>query len=236
MEQFSGLTQEKLGYYIYCLIDPIDHKVLYIGKGKGNRVFQHALHAEKCEDEATEKIARIKEIHERTDGNNNVGYSIIRHGLDNNLAIEIESVLIDILTHQSLNTESILTNIQGAYDQRLRGISTVEEVEAHYAAKDINVNPEDFILLVNIAGSSKSGTSLYEATRGDWIIGKEKQQKITHALAHHNGVVRAVFRPTEWIRLPKENGERQRSKFKGELIVGSPYLNTSVRKYTFFFH
>lgn len=136
MEQFSGLTQEKLGYYIYCLIDPIDHKVFYIGKGKGNRVFQHALHAEKCEDEATEKKARIKEIHERTDGNNNVGYLIIRHGLDNNLAIEIESVLIDFLTHQSLNTESILTNIQGGYDQRLRGISTAEEVEAHYAAKD----------------------------------------------------------------------------------------------------
>jgi hypothetical protein len=38
-------TIEKLGYYVYLLIDPRNDKVFYVGKGKGNRVNQHLLGA-----------------------------------------------------------------------------------------------------------------------------------------------------------------------------------------------
>ena len=43
--QFSQKAQEELKYYVYCLVDPRDRKIFYIGKGIGNRVFAHA-----CED------------------------------------------------------------------------------------------------------------------------------------------------------------------------------------------
>ena len=39
--EFSTLTQEKLGYYIYALTHPLSKKPFYIGKGKGNRIFDH---------------------------------------------------------------------------------------------------------------------------------------------------------------------------------------------------
>ena len=35
-------VKEALGYYVYALVDPRDRKIFYIGKGKGNRIFQHA--------------------------------------------------------------------------------------------------------------------------------------------------------------------------------------------------
>ena len=44
-KEFNAYIQEKLGWYVYCLRDPRDKKIFYIGKGKGNRVFAHANNA-----------------------------------------------------------------------------------------------------------------------------------------------------------------------------------------------
>lgn len=38
---FSQRVIEKLSYYLYFLQDPRDNSVFYVGKGFGNRVFQH---------------------------------------------------------------------------------------------------------------------------------------------------------------------------------------------------
>lgn len=38
---FSHQVIEKLGYYIYLYINPNDHSIFYVGKGKDNRVFTH---------------------------------------------------------------------------------------------------------------------------------------------------------------------------------------------------
>ena len=38
---FDNITISKLGYYVYALINPINNKPFYIGKGKENRVFSH---------------------------------------------------------------------------------------------------------------------------------------------------------------------------------------------------
>ena len=40
--EFKQSVKEALAYYVYALVDPRDHKIFYIGKGKDNRVFQHA--------------------------------------------------------------------------------------------------------------------------------------------------------------------------------------------------
>ena len=52
--QFSQKVQEELKCYVYCLVDPRDRKIFYIGKGVGNRVFAHAYAALESEDMVTD--------------------------------------------------------------------------------------------------------------------------------------------------------------------------------------
>ena len=62
--QRTGFNQsviDKLNYYVYCLVDPRNNRIFYIGKGHGNRVFQHALCAMTSTDE-TLKLQTIREI------------------------------------------------------------------------------------------------------------------------------------------------------------------------------
>ncbi|AHI27618.1 hypothetical protein H845_3717 (plasmid) [Komagataeibacter xylinus E25] len=42
---FSDDVSEQIGYYVYRLVDPRNGETFYVGKGKGNRVFQHAVGA-----------------------------------------------------------------------------------------------------------------------------------------------------------------------------------------------
>ena len=88
-----------LGWYVYRLIDPRNGETFYVGKGRGNRVLQHAVLAEvsaqgEDEEDATDlKLQRIKEI--RTAGLA-VGHVIHRHAIESSkVAYQIEAALID---------------------------------------------------------------------------------------------------------------------------------------------
>ena len=39
--QFNQNVIEELNYYVYCIINPRDNKIFYVGKGKGERVLNH---------------------------------------------------------------------------------------------------------------------------------------------------------------------------------------------------
>lgn len=62
-ESFSSFVQEQIGWYVYVLRDPRDGRVFYVGKGTGNRVFQHAQDAATLHDSAKPKLGRIRAIH-----------------------------------------------------------------------------------------------------------------------------------------------------------------------------
>ncbi len=40
-EVFKTSVIEALQYYVYCLVDPRTNRIFYIGKGSGNRIFNH---------------------------------------------------------------------------------------------------------------------------------------------------------------------------------------------------
>ena len=58
---------EEIGYYVYRLLDPRNGETFYVGKGKGNRVFDHAKIAKAQNVKAakerllTEELAEAKE-------------------------------------------------------------------------------------------------------------------------------------------------------------------------------
>jgi hypothetical protein len=94
-EMFTKFTKEvsdHLENYVYRLIDPRNGETFYVGKGKGNRVFDHV----KCElgsdaDELTDKLLRIREIRKL---GLEIGHVIHRHGMDGPTAEEVEAALM----------------------------------------------------------------------------------------------------------------------------------------------
>lgn len=62
---FTQKVIEELQSYVYALVDPRNDHIFYIGKGKGNRVFQHAENAlQENIDGHNLKLETIRSIHQ----------------------------------------------------------------------------------------------------------------------------------------------------------------------------
>ena len=61
INEFPRSVIEKLGFYVYLLIDPRTDKVFYVGKGTGNRIFAHITSAIASPLE-NDKLAQIRSI------------------------------------------------------------------------------------------------------------------------------------------------------------------------------
>lgn len=102
-KKFTPEVESRLQYYVYALVNPRADPVSYVGKGAGNHVFQHIAEAEnKNACSTSEKLDQNRAIHATLDADGKpleVKHSIIRHGLTEEVAFEIESTLIDFLTY-----------------------------------------------------------------------------------------------------------------------------------------
>lgn len=242
MNKFSDKSIEELGYYVYSLTDPRDGKIFYIGKGCGNRVFQHCEAAIQ-EDEESLKLNLIRDI---IASGEKVEHYILRHKLSEKEAFQIESVLIDFLTYPKFNTERVLTNIVSGHHQWDEGIKTVDEISAIYDCEKIQVSPGDHLLLVSLNRSfddaKASGVyrrvNMYEKTRQYWQIARSRVNKVDYVLGVYKGIVRSVLRVEgcNWSFYDEEKKvhfKRERCCFHGVLVTDSPYLNKDVSDYPF---
>ena len=227
--QFSTPSIEALRYYVYILVDPRDNKIFYIGKGLGNRVFQHLECAIK-EDAVSEKLDIIREI--RSEGLH-VKHFIVRHGLDEDDAFTVESVLIDLLSYSNFSNIKSISNIVSGHHQWDKGIKTVDEIEGLYTCERLEVS--DFVhnvLTININATynikNERHPNIYEATRKSWVLSEQKLNGIEYVLSEYRGVIRAIFKPTKWIK------DGKRFMFEGfevsESEITDIYLNKLVPK------
>lgn len=205
IDKFSEEVISKLGFYVYALIDPREESygVFYIGKGQGNRVFDHARgkrsKQEDSEEEDSEKITIINDIQK---SGQKVKYYILRDGLDEPTAFTVESTLIDLLTYNSFKGQTLghLSNIQSGHHQKVNGIKTVEEVEEFYGAKEVDLSQyikegSNFIAIKLNPDQVKvkDEADLYKRTHFCWKVSKERANNCHYALAVTNGIIREVY-------------------------------------------
>ncbi len=218
IKDFSNAVCERIGFYVYILKDPRNDTIFYVGKGKGNRIFQHVQCALERETE-NDKYNLIREI---LKAGKEVEHFILRHGLEEKLAFEIESTIIDLLGIENL------TNSVKGHDTWERGLKTVDEVFQHYDAKAVTFDEPCIIININrLYTRGISAQKLYDSTRASWIVGT-KRDRAKYAIASYRGLVREVYEIEKW----QPNGDRW--EFIGKVAedrIRDKYLNQSLENY-----
>jgi hypothetical protein len=173
--EFSTEVIAELKYYVYRLIDPRNGETFYVGKGKGNRVFQHmkgALAGDDA-DEVNDKLQTIREIH-------NAGLDVIhvihRHGMDEENAFEVEASLIDAYP--------CVTNIQGGTGSNDFGPMNAKEIIDKYAAEEAVFHHKCLMITINRTASERG---IYSATRYAWKISKTKVKEVGNGNLNYPG-------------------------------------------------
>ncbi len=223
-QEFPVSVIERLGYYVYTLADPTG-KIFYVGKGTGNRVFMHANEALE-NPKPSDKLNKIREI--RAVGGD-VKYEILRHGLSENEAFEVESAIIDFIGLKEL------TNIVAGHNMDRRGRMSIAEIIATHQAEPISISEPAILIIVNrLFERNISSDRLYEITRGNWAVG-ERRNKAKYAFCVYKGIVREVYKINRWFSVPARfpHTKRQiRWRFDGEVSNElQHYVGCSVAAY-----
>lgn len=186
---FSKYVADQLKYYVYRLIDPRNGETFYVGKGAGNRVFEHVRGEPGVgiEDDAlSEKLRRIRQI--RLDGFE-VAHVIQRHGLSEDQALEVEAALIDAYPE--------VTNEVSGHGSDERGLMHANQINERYEAKQVVFYHS--AVLISINRSATESESIYAAVRYAWKIDSKKAARAQLVMAVQQGLIVGVFTASEWL-------------------------------------
>ena len=183
-QEFSAEIIEQLKFYVYRLVDPRNGETFYVGKGVGNRVFQHAQGI-LGSDRFSEKIERIRDIQI---AGLKVIHIIHRHGLDEDTAYEVEAALIDAYPG--------ITNIMEGHGNSEFGVMHASEIIQKYSAEEVLF--QHTALMINVNRTATADT-LYEATRFAWRLSVHKAQKAEVVLSVRHGIIIGVFVAENWL-------------------------------------
>ncbi len=223
---FDNNSIEQLGYYVYALIHPQNNTPFYIGKGIGNRVFNHKKSALKSDDTSL-KLDTIRSI---VNNGLEVQHLILRHGLTEKEAFEVEAALIDFGNYLGHD----LSNLVDGHHAADRGLMTSDEVIRRYNAEPLKVL-EHPVMIININKKYSRGQStdaIYEATKQAWVVGEKRRHTSKYALAEYTGIIIEVFEIQEWYSIFTENNKtKNRWGFNGVMApdeVRNIYINKSI--------
>ena len=160
-QSFTKSTLNRLGHYVYALVDPTDNSIFYVGKASGtDRGYNH-LKASKSEHAKSMRIERIRAM-----GQSPV-VEILRFGLLSAAAAhEVESAVID-----SIGLENLTNAVRGHGAER--GRLSASEAERLLGSRPVDVGrlKESFMLFfINQTFSPTLGEQqLYDSTRQFWF-------------------------------------------------------------------
>ena len=193
----SVLNNGERRFYVYCLTDLKKDKILYIGKGCDNRIFEHEQAARSQDGDidvpARKAIAKCKKL----------GRHIISYHLTEVEALAAESALIHFV--KSVVGKKFKNQSAGC---GAGGISA-EELDSRFKFKPCpldGLNPDGLILAVKIQDAldldtdeesdysfdNQDDANLKSRTLGNWVIGKDVASKVKYVIGVHTGLQNAV--------------------------------------------
>ena len=194
-DSFPDGVAEQVKWYVYRLIDPRNGETFYVGKGQGNRVFEHAkgVAGSEAGESVDPKLERIRAIQA---AGLEVGHLIHRHGLSTSqLALEVEAAVIDAY--------SGLTNKVRGHGSKDYGVRHVEEIIGEYAAEEFQVNHHLMLIAINVYFYLRNNP--YDAVRFAWKVNPRRAMQHNLVLARLRGQVVGAYRPTKWLPAIREN-------------------------------
>ena len=230
-KEFSEKIKEELGDYVYRLIDPRNGETFYVGKGQGNRVFDHAKgeieklkKSQNNESESTEtnqtnfKEERIKSIlAEKLE----VGHIIHRHKIPKDAVFHVEAAVMDSFPG--------LTNLQSGYMSNETGPMSIEQIKRKYDLPEIEIEEEkDKILLINVNSLEENNDEekIKEQVECAWRVDTKKAERADFVLAVQRGICIGAFKNNNWIPATESEFPRLgkdvpgRYGFKAEWLSG----------------
>ena len=196
----SVLNNGERRFYVYCLTDLKKDKILYIGKGCDNRIFEHEQAARSQDGDLGDidvperkTIAKCKKL----------GRHIISYHLTEAEAQAAETTLIHFV--KSVVDKKFKNKSAGC---GAGGISA-EELDSRFKFKPCpldGLNPDGLILAVKIQDAldldtdeesdyrfdNQDDANLKSRTLGNWVIGKDAASKVKYIIGIHTGLQNAV--------------------------------------------
>jgi hypothetical protein len=227
--KFSPAVARNLGYYVYLYVRPDTGDVFYVGKGKGNRALAHIAGTGTTEHDEVVRQLKQRGLEPRVE--------ILIHGLKS----EAEAFAVEMAAIDLIGLDRLANRVHGHHRAR-RGRMTVDQIKTLYDRKKAEISEP--AILIKIARAFHYGITpveLYDATRASWVVG-ERRTSAELALAVYEGIVREVYRITDWhpagstfrVDYPQGYDVDGRWEFVGvvaEEAVRSKYLNRMVGSY-----
>lgn len=207
MEYFSEKSLLSLGdYYVYGLIDPRTNQIFYIGKGTGNRVFEHEKESINSPNSDKLKLKTISEI-------NALGLSVKKIIINSNLteteAFAAEAALINAFNYVS---DIGLTNIVAGHHSS--EALSVEEFEKVYGAEELreeDIKHKILVIKINkLYRRDIPADELYDSVRGVWRASMNNVQSVEYVFGVYNSLIVAVYKPTKWYKCKEAPEKRPR--------------------------
>lgn len=192
--RFSQATVEALGWYVYLLTDPRTRAVFYVGKGSGQRAFQHGAEARDKIDHPELQKAKHERILEIEAAGSDVVIEILRHGLpDEATAYLVEAAAIDVFNRLHPST---LLNLVAGHHSSSHGLTAAHELEIRYAAQPMP-DPGIPVILTSLDRTWYRGigdAELLEFTTRWWKLSRTLKTKPAYVIGVHRQLVRSVYR------------------------------------------
>lgn len=209
MDRFSEKSLLSLGdYYVYGLIDPRSKRIFYIGKGAGNRVFEHE---KKILGSSESENLKLKTISEIKAAGLEVEKIIINSNLTEEEAFASEASLINAFNYVS---DTGLTNIvAGHHSADALSVDEYERINGAVELEEKDIKHRILVIKINrLYRRCMDENVLYDAVRGIWRVSKEKVKTVEYVFGVYNSLIVAVYKPSKWFvckeakdRLPRQD-------------------------------